>query len=95
MKTNPLRKAAAIILIAAVLILPSLTFSARAADSGASAGIVSTAWGALNVRSAPHTGGAVLAKLPKGTYITLIEKTGDWWKVDYEGGASGMSARLT
>lgn len=59
-----------------------------AADSP-SAGMVSTSYNALNVRSGQSTGSAVVAGLPKGSFVTLIRKSGDWWKVEYADGKYG------
>ncbi len=63
--------------------------SAQAADSGSTAGVVSTASGSLNVRSLPDVGGTILTKLAKGTYVTLLEKSGSWWRVEYGSGLYG------
>jgi uncharacterized protein YgiM (DUF1202 family) len=46
-------------------------------------GAVTTGGGNLYVRATPSTGGTILASLKKGSYVTLIEKSGDWWKVEY------------
>lgn len=55
----------------------------RAAGAGSTAGVVSVSWGSLNVRSSPSTGAAVVASLSKGSYVTLLSKSGDWWQVEY------------
>ena len=62
---------------------------ASAADFNSRAGIVATANGALNVRASASTGGKVIAALPKGSYVTLIAKSGSWWKVEYSAGKYG------
>jgi len=74
------------LLLAAILCLPT---TARAADGSSRAGIVATASGRLSVRQAPSTSAAVLTGLPKGTLITLISRSGDWWKVEYAQGYYG------
>ena len=76
----------AVILSAAVL---TLSGQARAADSTSRAGTVQTAQGRLNVRSGPASGAAVLTGLPKGSYITLISQSGNWWRVEYAPGRYG------
>lgn len=76
-----------VLIIALVITFPAV--SAQAADSGSAAGVVSTSWGSLNVRSLPSTGGTVLSKLAKGTYVTLREKSGSWWSVEYGPGQYG------
>lgn len=69
------------------LVLPPV--NAQAATAGNSAGVVSTSGANLNVRSGSSTGTSVIASLPKGSYITLIEKSGSWWKVEYAKGRYG------
>jgi murein DD-endopeptidase MepM/ murein hydrolase activator NlpD len=78
-----LKKAAALILVGAVLLSAALMTNASAADATSAAGIVTTSSGSLNVRSEASSGGAVIAKLPSGTYVTLISKSGSWWRVEY------------
>lgn len=73
------------VLILGVLIVPTRT-QAAAADS--QAGVVTTASG-LNVRASASTGSKVLTALGKGTYVTLLSKSGDWWRVEYAGGLYG------
>ena len=62
---------------------------ASAADLNSQAGIVSTANGSLNVRATPSTGGKVVGSLSRGSYVTLIGKSGSWWKVEYDAGKYG------
>ena len=59
---------------------PRLT--AFAADLGSRAGGVTTQSGRLNVRSGASTGSAVVASLNKGSYVTLMSKSGSWWRVE-------------
>ena len=54
-----------------------------AANMRACAGAVTTAGTALNVRAGASTSAPVVATLRKGSYITLIEKSGSWWHVEY------------
>lgn len=53
------------------------------------AGQVATASGRLNVRSQGSSGAAVVAGLAKGSYVTLISKSGVWWRVEYARGKFG------
>ena len=76
----------AVIVMIGILVLP---LRAEAASAGSKAGIVRTSGSNLNVRSSPSTAGAAVAKLSNGTYITLISKTGSWWKVEYTKGQYG------
>ena len=64
-------------------LLAVLTVPARAATLQSRAGAVTTASGPLNVRSAPNSSAAKVAALPKGSHITLMERSGDWWRVEY------------
>ena len=57
--------------------------TASAADSGSAAGVVVTAVGSLNVRAAAAANSSVVTTLSKGSYVTLISKSGIWWKVEY------------
>lgn len=63
--------------------------SAFAADYSSGAGIVSTSSTPLNVRSAASTSSSVVTTLPKGGYVTLISKSGSWWRVEYAEGKYG------
>jgi len=81
-------------LILAVLILTSLFVtngSIRSEASGESykAGTVAISSGRLNVRSSPSTSSAIKTSLVKSSYITLVSKSGNWWKVQYGAGAYG------
>lgn len=62
---------------------------AGAASLSAKAGAVTTSSGSLNVRAQASSGATVVATLKKGSYITLISKTGVWWKVEYAKGQYG------
>lgn len=52
-------------------------------------GAVTTGGGQLYVRSSPSTGSTILTSLKKGSYVTLMEKSGQWWKVEYADGKYG------
>ncbi len=74
-----------LILILAVSLLPTQVLAASA-DS--SAGVV-TVSGSLNVRSSASTSSTILSSLTNGRYITLLARSGDWWKVEYSAGRYG------
>ena len=63
--------------------------TASAADLNAKAGLVATSGGRLNVRASASAGSTVLTTLPNGSYVTLISKSGSWWKVAYSSGKYG------
>ncbi len=60
-----------------------MPMAAKAADRNSTAGMVATASKVLNVRSKPSTSSSVLTTLSKGSLVTLISKSGDWWQVEY------------
>lgn len=69
--------------------LSALAPEAGAATLSSKAGAVTTASSTLNVRSQPSSGASVVARLKKGSYITLIAKSGSWWQVEYAKGMYG------
>lgn len=66
-----------------------LHLSADAADASSKAGIVNTSSSRLNVRSSASTSSAVKTSLSKGSYVTLISKSGNWWYVQYSASGYG------
>ncbi len=70
-----------VIVLLGVLITP---YQVQAAEMTSYVGAVTTGGGSLYVRSAASTGSTVLASLKKGSYVTLISKSGSWWKVEYD-----------
>lgn len=75
-----------VILLAGMLILPVKT---QAATLSSKAGAVTTKSSTLNVRASASTGARVVSTLKKGSYITLLSKSGSWWKVEYGKGQYG------
>ena len=71
-----------------LFILLAVAIPARAADT-VQAGLVSTAGSRLNVRTSPSSSAPVAAALNQGSYVTLISRSGSWWKVEYANGAYG------
>ena len=75
-----------VILILALMLLLGMAripITTEAATLSSKAGAVTTNSSALNVRSAPSTGAAIVATLRKGSYITLLSKSGGWWHVEF------------
>lgn len=62
---------------------------AQAAALDSIPGAVTTNSGRLNVRAAASTGAATVSSLQKGSYVTLISKSGSWWQVEYAKGKYG------
>lgn len=76
-------------ILALVLILGTLSIPTVAATTSSQAGVVYVTSGRLNVRSSASTSGAVVSSLAKGSYITLMSKSGNWWRVEYADGKYG------
>ena len=82
------RFSAAVILLLLLTVF-SAPVAAEAATITARAGTVATKSSTLNVRSGKSTESAVVYTLKKGSYITLISKSGSWWYVEYAKDAFG------
>ncbi len=78
-------KKAVIIILSFVFVFTSLVFplSAKAASNSAKAGKVTLTKGTLYVRSSPKTDATILRSVYNGTHLTLVEKSGSWWRVEY------------
>ncbi|MBQ9980844.1 MAG: SH3 domain-containing protein [Oscillospiraceae bacterium] len=76
--------------LSALLLSGCLTFGASAAEPYG-AGQVAISDGSLNVRSAASTASHITGSLEKDSYVTLLEKSGGWWKVRYNGGQGWCS----
>lgn len=61
----------------------------NAATLDSKAGAVTTSGSRLNVRSSASTSSATVATLNKDSYVTLISKSGSWWRVEYAQGKYG------
>lgn len=72
-----------------ILIISSLAVSSFAATTSSKAGTVSVTSGKLNVRNSASTSSTVVSTLSKGSYVTLISKSGNWWRVEYADGKYG------
>ena len=72
-----------------ILLIGTLMVPVRVAAADSKAGIVNVSSGRLNVRSQANSASAVVSSLNKGDYITLITKSGSWWKVQYAEGNYG------
>ena len=46
---------------------------------------VDVSWGALNIRSRPNTSAPILAQLPDGAPLTVLNQFGDWFLVRFDG----------
>ena len=85
-----MKKAVSFILtLVAVFVLLATPFNVAAATADSKAGKVSLTSGTLNIRKSASKNSAVLSSLKNGAYITLISKSGNWWKVEYKNSAYG------
>lgn len=66
-----------------LLCTSSVPGTAEAATMESYAGAVTTASDPLNVRAGASAGSAVIATLRKGSHITLLQRQGSWWYVEY------------
>lgn len=67
----------------------SVSTEASAANESSIAGKVTTQKTALNIRSSASVNAKKLTSAKKGSYLTLMSKSGDWWKVEYQKGKYG------
>ena len=81
-EVNPIRRIC-FQLLWIILLVFCLTITANAADSSSQAGKVSISSGTLNVRAGASSGAAVVTTLNKGSFVTLLSRSGSWWKVEY------------
>jgi len=77
------------ILAASFLMLMASSLDASAASAESTAGRVATSSGSLNVRRSATTSSDIISSLYKGSYMTLMWKSGDWWYVEYDDGKYG------
>ncbi len=89
MKTRT-KKILTVLLSAVLLFAPTLP--AFAADANSTAGTVRITSGSLNVRSGPSASSAVIASLYKDETVTLLQKNGDFWKIEYGNGKYGYAS---
>ena len=78
-----------IVSAASVLMLLAVSVAAGAATMDSSAGRIATESGGLNVRRSANTSSEVISSLYKGSYVTLMWRSGDWWYVEFDDGKYG------
>ncbi len=82
---------AALFLFILYLCINNTTVTGSAATAASKAGKVATASTALNLRSSASLKGSVVTTAKKGSYLTLLEKSGNWWKVEYGKGKTAYA----
>ncbi len=83
-----MKKFISIFICSIIFITTFLVTPAYAANYN-QAGQINTVSSPLNVRSAPSPSSAVIGSLAKNSYVTITEKTGQWYKVEYKDGQYG------
>lgn len=78
-----------IILAVTLLTLAAHPVVAGAATVSSAAGRVATSSGSLNVRRSASTSSEIITSLYKGSYLTLMWQSGDWWYVEFDDGKYG------
>ncbi len=61
-----------------------------AINADSMAGIVTTESGRLNVRSSASSDSYIITSVGKNSYVALISKNGEWWRVEYSDGKYGF-----
>lgn len=84
-----IRRFALIFSLLVVLTLTVVKIEAEAVTLTSKPGVVAISSGRLNVRNSASSSGTVISTLNKGSYVTLIEKSGVWWHVEYANGKFG------
>ena len=72
-----------------MIMLCTLPPQAGAATETSAAGKVSASGKHLNVREKATTSSSIIAKLEDQSWITLLEKSGNWWRVRYDTNSYG------
>ena len=75
-----------LIITLSMIVIPIQSYGATLTSQ---AGVVSVSSGKLNVRKSASTGSVVLTTLQKGSYVTLISTSGNWYYVEYADGKYG------
>lgn len=77
-----------IFMMVALTAITSLVIPASAA-SEFYAGKVAIGSGNLNVRSSPSSSAPIITSIKKDAWVTLTQKSGNWWKTEYVDGKYG------
>ena len=80
---------ALVLAIVATCLMVPIAGASSAISQTSKAGRVSVTTGSLNVRASASASSARVASLAKGSYVTLLSKTGNWWKMEYGPGKIG------
>ncbi len=75
-----------LIITLSIFIMPIKSYGATLTSQ---AGVVTVSSGKLNVRKSASTSSVILTSLSKGSYVTLISQSGNWYYVEYADGKYG------
>ena len=70
----------------------SSSSSGGSSNGAATLGVGTVTASSLNVRSGASTSASIIGSLTKGTTVTLLEKSGDWYKIKYGSTTGWVSA---
>jgi uncharacterized protein YgiM (DUF1202 family) len=80
------------IIVLTVLIAITFAGNSPGAHASAASSMVEIKAAALNVRTGPGTEHDILNMVPRGTYITLMARQGDWLRVKLPWGSTDGSS---
>lgn len=78
------------LIFTALLACDPFSYVSAAESSPTSAATVATAGGSLNVRSGASTSSSIVSSLKNGSYVSVIELSGNFYKVVYASGKVGF-----
>lgn len=84
-----MKKITATVILVIFLATQMFFVPTSASTSAIYAGKVKTESTSLNVRSSKSSSSSIVGSLMKDSYIMLINKSGEWWKVEYNDGKYG------
>ena len=67
----------------------AFSLTGKAADMNSTAGRVSVTEGNLNIRKSASVSSEIIKTVKNKAYLTLMSKSGNWWKVEYAKGRYG------
>ncbi|MDP4109546.1 MAG: peptidoglycan DD-metalloendopeptidase family protein [Bacillota bacterium] len=77
--------------IALIFAFSAVSPRVQAATLSSEAGIVHHDSGSLNIRAVGTSTGTILTRLPTGTYVTIISRQGNFYRVEYASGRYGYA----
>lgn len=84
-----MKKLTATVIIVILLVTQIFSVTTSASESAKYVGKVNTESTKLNVRSSNSSSSRIIGSLSKDSYVSLVSKSGNWWKVEYKEGKYG------